>query len=495
MSAQALFYVTYAPFVAAAVLGIIFDAMDSKRITLPVVAFLLAAGGAAALVVGWNTAPTPVYGTFVVGRVFSAVAGVIGLLGAVTVAGGIGGSALPRTRQNAALVALAVIGAGLAASTTDLTALLLALETSAVCAYALVASERTARSGEAAMKYFIQGAVATGLAVAGVAILAGAYAPSGSYFEIAHGLEGVKDISPALAGCILLITALAFKAGAAPFHSWAPDAYETAPPAAAAFLAGAAKVSAVAALAWFASQVGPVGASKAEPLGMLGGSLLPIIGALAVLSVVIGSLVALRQKSYTRMLGYAGVAQVGYALIAVAALNPPAAIIAAVTYAIAATGSFLAAEAFRSARPEWDGTIDGLAGLGTRHPVLGAAVALIMMSLAGIPPLLGFWGKFQAFGTAVASALGFAQAGNAALTVFYSVLAAVGIAGSVVSLGYYGRVMRALYFGGDDAATGEGGRVGAAGAAAVVVAIILLAVGLLPLVLGIPSTVWGFLLQ
>jgi len=495
VSAQTLFAVTYVPFLAAAVLGIVLDAARGTRITLPVVAGLLLSGGVAAMVGGWSFAPAAVYGTFAVGRVFSVVPGAMGVLAALTVAGGIHGHASATQRQNAVLIALSVIGAGLAASTTDLTALLLALETSAVCAYALVASGRTARAGEASMKYFVQGAVATGLAVAGVAVLAGLYAPSGSYSQLASALGDPSGVRAVLLGCVLLVAALAFKSGAAPFHSWAPDAYETAPPAAAAFMAGAAKVSAVAALAWFVTQLAPIGSTAARPLGTLGTTLLPTVAGIAVLSVVVGSLVALKQRSYTRMLAYAGIAQVGYALIAIAALNPPAAIIAVVTYAVAATGSFLSAEAFRRADPTWDGTIEGLEGLGVRHPVLGAAVTLIMMSLAGIPPLLGFWGKFQAFGAAISMGLALDKSGYAQLGTAYVVLAVVGIAGSVVSLAYYGSVLRALFFIPVDPQAGDRNEIGFAGSIVVGIAVTLLLIGLLPLVIGIPTTVWGFLLR
>ena len=224
--------------------------------------------------------------------------------------------------------------------------------------------------------------------------------------------------------------------GAVPFHSWAPDAYETAPVESAAFLAAGPKLAAIGAMSVFVTVVasGP----EATPI-------LVVVAGIAVLSVLVGSVAALRQHDYRRMLAYAGIAQAGYALIAVALPMAPLAVFFGATYALAATGTFLAAAAFQRLRPHWDGSVAGLAGLGRRAPVLGGAVAVLLISLAGLPPLLGFWAKLVVFATG----LSYAVASLAAQPVHsWSVSIAViaGILGSIVSLGYYGAVLRSLFF-------------------------------------------------
>jgi NADH-quinone oxidoreductase subunit N len=278
----------------------------------------------------------------------------------------------------------------------------------------------------------------------------------------------------------MLIAALAFKAGAVPFHSWAPDAYENASPSSSAFLSSGPKIAAITALAILVS------------ITSVAAITVPIQAALtllAVLSILVGSVTALRQTSYTRMLGYAGVAQVGYALVAIATISRPVlATFFIASYALASTASFLAADAFRSVRPDWDGTIEGLSGIGREAPVLGVAASVTLISLAGIPPLIGFWGKFTVFYSAALGGLLGLTAGNS-LSAWLALAAAVaGIVGSIVSLGYYGAVLRALFAPapgdeGDDSRARA--RAGSAGLAVAVLAIAIVATGLIPLDTGI----------
>ncbi len=159
-----------------------------------------------------------------------------------------------------------------------------------------------------------------------------------------------------------------------------------------------------------------------------------MFGALAIGSMAFGVFGGLAQRSYTRMLAYSGIAQVGYALVAMAT-GPQAMTALAVlliAYSAAAAVTFLAAGVVRSLRPDWDGSIAGMAGLGRTHPLLGAAVAAAMFSLVGMPLTAGFWGKFFVFGVAVSAG--------------YWWLALVGVVASVVSFGFYGAVLKSLYF-------------------------------------------------
>lgn len=492
MTLAATFYLTIGSYVAAAVVAMLGDAFGGARFWSYAAAALLAAGGALSLAAGWTTSPDILSSRFVVGGGFSTIAGLVGVLSALAVV-----TEEPelgaREGQRASLVAFVCAGAAIAAASTDLVSVALALETAAAAGYALVALTRTPRSSEAAMKYFVQGAVATGMLLAGIAVLLGGFNASGGYGALATAYA-TGTLQSMLLGVLLVIAALAFKVGAAPFHSWAPDAYEHAPASASAVLSGPVKVAVLTVLAVFVGTVcrPPAGFSALDGLGA---SVYPILGGVALLSIVVGSLVALRQRSYTRMLGYAGVAQVGYALIALAAVNPSSGVLFMATYAIASTGAFIAARSVHTIRPAWDGSIEGMQGIGRTHPVLGVAITFLMLSLAGIPPLLGFWGKLQAFRSGVAVAMAFAQQGQEALGLWYAALVAAGVVGSIVSLGYYGAVIRAVY---GEAAQGDGGEVEhpvwTSTVLVVLVGVAVLALGLLPLALPLDQVVRGFLM-
>jgi NADH-quinone oxidoreductase subunit N len=339
------------------------------------------------------------------------------------------------------------------------------------------------------MKYFVQGAIATGLLVLGLAVLVGAYSPDGSYAVLGTVLEKPTPANPALLGVLLVVSALAFKIAASPFSAWAPDAYQSARSEVASALSSAPKLGAIGALALFV-----VVAST----GALARQLLVPLALLSVLSVVVGSVGALRQRSYTRMLGYASVAQTGYALIGVAVLSPTAAVFFAATYALATTGTFMAATAFRRMRPDWDGTIDGLGGLGRTAPRTALGLSLLLVSLAGIPPMLGFWGKLQVFGAAVlAAGRAFSVGGDSASGAVYALLAVVGVVGSVISLAYYGSVLRALYFEREagEACDPSESESGAAGWAVFGLGVLLLVLGLMPIVFGVATVLRPFVVR
>jgi NADH-quinone oxidoreductase subunit N len=238
--------------------------------------------------------------------------------------------------------------------------------------------------------------------------------------------------------------------------------------------------------------------------GTLADSIIVVMATIAGLSILVGSVGALRQRSYTRMLGFAGVTQAGYALIGAVVLNPTAAVFFATTYAIATTGTFLAAAAFRRTRPEWDGSIEGLAGLG-RGAARATAISLtvLLVSLAGIPPLLGFWGKFQVFAGAITvSGRMFLVAGNPLLGWTYALLAVAGVVGSVVSLAYYGSVFQALFLADDsvvqasadvpEATVPDEREESSASSAVAVTAILVVVLGLVPLFLGMSSLMLPF---
>ena len=497
MSAVTALVLTFAPTVVGSLAALVFDALEHRRLCVLAAGSGLALSGAAGIAASLTVNVTLLGGAVRVGGPFSAVPGVIALLAAVAVLGGCD-EVLRRDRAGAsvALIGLGAAASGVMACASDLTLLLVAVESAAVCAYALVSLGSSRRADEAAIKYFVQGAVATALFVFGLAVLVGVFVPDGRYDGLAAALVTPGMELTALAGALLIISALAFKIGAAPFHSWAPDAYETAPFESAAFLASGPKLGALAALALFSAVV---------MSGSLAPRLVPVLAALSILSVLVGSLVALKQASYTRMLAYAGIAQAGYALIAMTVLSPLVALFFATTYALASTGTFLAAAEFKRARPDWDGSIQGLAGLGRRLPATSISLATLLVSLAGIPPLLGFWGKLQVFASVIVAAAGRFVSGTVPEGWLLVAVAVVGILGSVVSVAYYGSVLKSLFF--DSGEPPEASPVGfaemasdekrvslgTAGLAVIALAVAVAVLGLLPLFFGTAALMAPFL--
>ena len=400
MNTTATLVLTYGVTLLASLLALGLDAFGRRFAGLAVVACGLGVSAIAGVAAGVLDTQAVTVGPIGVGGPASMVYGVIALVGAAAVTGGFDSL---RTRASggstAALVGFAVAAGGGTAAALDLTTVLLLIETLALASYALVAGARTARAGESALKYFVQGAVATALFLFGMAVLVGLFDPTGQYagLGLAGALASDALRMPALVGSGLVMSAFLFKMGAFPFHSWAPDAYETAPIESAAFLAAGPKLAAIAAASIFVTVVS-AGADSTE--------LLILVACVAVSSILVGSVAALRQRNYRRLLAYAGIAQAGYALIAIALPMAPLAVFFGSTYALAATGTFLAAAAFARVRPEWDGSIAGLAGLGRRAPLLSGAVAVLLLSLAGLPPFLGFWAKLIVFATALTAAFG-----------------------------------------------------------------------------------------
>lgn len=421
---------------AGALFALVFDALGWRKTAVGAVVISCGAASGVGVWTGlsFDSRPVPdLPSLFATGGAFSNTAGIVYALAALSVLGGARRlAATDNGGQLASLTAFCAAAAGVLLAAVDLLALVVALEAVALSGYALVAGGRARRSDEAAMKYFIQGAVATGLLVYAVAILFGMYGGNLVLPEIGFSVDRLGGRA-ALTALALLLAAFAFKLGAFPFHSWAPDAYETAPPSMAGFLATGPKL----AVLLSAFVVFPVmvfrGLAFAQPAALL-------FAALAVASILFGNLGGLKQLSYTRMLAYSGIAQVGYALVAFAALfGVPATdprdafpvLLFGVVYALAAVGAFLGAEAVRSADESWDGSVAGMAGLGRSRPALAAALTACLLSLTGIPLTAGFWGKFEVFASAVGGD--------------WQSLAVIGVLGSVVSFGYYGSVIKAMY--------------------------------------------------
>lgn len=352
------------------------------------------------------------------------------------------------------LLLFATAGALLVAAAADFIIVFVGLEAMSIPLYALVTWRRgDRRSFEGAMKYFLLGAFATAIMVFGNSLLIGA-GGSTRIAEVAARLPAA-GAAPAFAvvGLALTGVGLLFKLGAAPFHFWILDAYEVVVPEVGGMLAVVPKVATLAIVIRLLTAFAAFSYLWA-----------PALAVLAVLTMAIGNFGALKQTSMGRLLGYSSIAQTGYVLIGLAVATP-AAISASITYftvyAIAAMGAFLAVGAVWPAEA---GTVDGLAGLGRRHPLIGLGLAVFMLSLVGIPPLAGFFGKFTLFAAVIAGGSWW--------------LAILGLGFSVVSLGYYGAVLGQVYFA--DGEPAHGREPGSAGLAVAGLAALTLVVALVP---------------
>lgn len=357
-----------------------------------------------------------------------------------------------------ALLLFATAGMSVMVSANDFVVLFLGLEMGAVAMYALTAYQRRSNlSSEAGFKYFLLGALGSALLVYGVAFLTGLTGSTG-YDQIGAALRapdaarhfanptGVVPFLPLpLVGMALVFVAFLIKMAAAPFHMWAPDAYSGAPTPTTGFLSGAGKIAGVAAL--FRLFAGPFATPELSG-GLAGWTTLAFFAAVA--SIVVGNLVALTQKRVRRMLAWSSVAHAGYLLLALCALGVKeaaagsirAVILYGAAYAIANAGAFIVLAAFGRDKAEAD-TLDELSGLGRKHPAMGLALSLFLISAAGLPPAAGFVAKLSLFSTAFAAGEGAATPAYCAEMLQW--LAVGGLVLSVAGGLAYLRVIAHLY--------------------------------------------------
>jgi NADH-quinone oxidoreductase subunit N len=344
-----------------------------------------------------------------------------------------------------ALVLMATIGMLLLVSAADLLMIFLALELTSVCLYVLVGFDKQRpTASEAALKYFLIGGISAACTLFGMSLL---YGISGStrVDTVAAGLEHAfvtSRIDPLATVAIVLTSAgFAFKVAAAPFHLWAPDVYRGAPVPSAALIASGSKIAGflvLARLVWanVEPHQGSVAPSDAAGLSTHWGWT-SLIALLAAASMILGNLAALVQRSLRRLIAYSAIAHGGYALLGILAgegQGGAALLYYVVTYGIAALGAFGLVHLLEEAGVSDE--IVSLAGLGKRSPVLSACLLVFMLSLAGIPPLAGFLGKFFVFSAALQPTMG------RPLMLWLVVLA---LGTSAVSLYYYLTVLKQVY--------------------------------------------------
>ncbi len=323
------------------------------------------------------------------------------------------------------LIVLATLGMAMMISANDLIALYIGLELQSLALYVVAAFRRdSTRSSEAGLKYFVLGALASGMLLYGCSLIYG-FAGTTSFEALAASFEGAGQPSTGLVvGLVFVIAGLAFKVSAVPFHMWTPDVYEGAPTPITAFFSVAPKIAAFA--LFLRVMVGPF----AELLDQWQ----QVIMVIAVASMVLGAFAAIWQSNIKRLMAYSSIGHVGYALVGLAAGSEDGikgALVYWVIYLAMNVGAFACILCMRRE----DGMveqIDDLKGLSRTHPILALAMAIFMFSLAGIPPLAGFFAKFYVFVAAINEGL-------------YA-LAVIGLIATVVAAFYYLRIIKVMYF-------------------------------------------------
>lgn len=335
-----------------------------------------------------------------------------------------------------ALLLLATVGMMFLVSSEELLMIFVSLELTSLSLYILTAfNKRNAKSAEAALKYFLFGGMAAAVTLFGMSLL---YGLSGAtnLRAIAAALTAPTPDPLLLAAIVMTVVGFGFKVAAVPFHLWAPDAYEGAPTPSAAFIASGSKVAsffifAKVMLLGFAGAEGS-GTWKAYVPGWV-----PVVAVIASLSLVLGNLAAIVQTNVKRLLAYSAIAHAGYALLGVIANGPQglgALIFYVVTYALSALGAFAVVAMVETEKDQ--GSFEDFLGLSKREPVLALCTMVFVLSLAGIPPLAGFFGKFYVFVAVVKAD---------ARSLGYLWLVILALAMSCVSLYYYLQILKRVY--------------------------------------------------
>jgi NADH-quinone oxidoreductase subunit N len=323
------------------------------------------------------------------------------------------------------LIVLAALGMGVMASAGDLISLYLGVELHSLALYVLAAMHRdNAKASEAGLKYFVLGALSSGLLLYGASLIYG-FAGSTVFSEIALTVHGGASTG-VLFGLVFLICGLAFKVSAAPFHMWTPDVYEGAPTPVVAFFAAAPKL---AAMVLFARVL-------AEAFGGATGQWQQVLVALAMISIAVGAFAGLAQKNLKRLWAYSSIANVGYAILGLASgtqQGVQAMLVFMILYMIDVTG-FFACLAALSRQGRSMETIEDMAGLIKEQPGIALAMTAFSLSALGLPPFSGFWAKVYVFKAAIGAGLGPA--------------AVIGLVGSVVAAFYYLRLLKVMWFDG-----------------------------------------------
>ena len=328
------------------------------------------------------------------------------------------------------LILIAALGMGMMVSAGDLISLYIGVELHSLALYVLAAFRRDdAKGSEAGLKYFVLGALSSGLLLYGSSLIYG-FAGSTRFDEIAAVAQGGAGHGGVLFGLVFMICGLAFKVSAAPFHMWTPDVYEGAPTPVVGFFAAAPKL---AAMVMFARVLGDAFPGAVDQWRQ-------VLVVISLLSIFVGAFAGLAQKNLKRLWAYSSIANIGYALLGLAAGGEAgfqSMLLFMVLYMVDVTGFFACLTALeRSGKPME--TIEDMAGLIKERPGLALAMTAFSLSALGLPPFSGFWAKFYVFKAAIGVGLSWA--------------AVLGLVGSVVAAFYYLRLIKAMWFDGSQGA-------------------------------------------
>ena len=333
------------------------------------------------------------------------------------------------------LILLSAIGMVLVAYSTDLVMLFIAWELMSIPTYILAGfNKKDPRSNEAAIKYFLFGALASAIIIYGISI---AYGLTGST-NIAEVIQGfaaldAEFIPLGLLAVGLFIAGFGFKMGLVPFHMWLPDAYEGSPPPITALLAAGTK------------KAGFAAALRVVVMGTIALNIdwTLALGIIAVMTMTVGNIAAIMQKNLSRMLAYSSIGHAGYILIGLAiapfsSVGVSGAMFHVLNHAVMKGAAFIAIAGIVTTLAVTN--LDKLKGLGRKMPITSLGLVISLLALAGVPPLTGFWSKLMLFGGAL-------EAGPVAAWAPW--LAIAGVLNSALSLAYYGWIMRKMYFEGE----------------------------------------------
>jgi NADH-quinone oxidoreductase subunit N len=327
--------------------------------------------------------------------------------------------------EYAVLILFSAVGMSVMVSATSLITLYVGLELQSLAAYVLASYRRSdERSAEAGLKYFVLGALASGILLYGISLLYG-FTGTMNFGGISAAFGRGAPSLGLLFGLVFVLAGVAFKASVVPFHMWTPDVYEGAPTPVTAFFASAPKVAAV----LLATRV------CIDALGPATDAWRQIMIFAALASIFLGAVAAFGQTNIKRLLAYSSINNVGFALIGLAAGTQAGAssvLFYMAVYVVMTLGAFLCVLWMRDAEGRAVEDIASLSGLSQTRPAFAAPIAMFMFSLAGIPPLFGFWPKLLVF--------------NAAVGAGYLALAVAGIVGTVVGAYYYLKIVKVMYF-------------------------------------------------
>lgn len=322
------------------------------------------------------------------------------------------------------LILLSAVGMMLMISANSLIALYLGLELQSLALYVIASIDRdNAKSSEAGLKYFVLGALSSGMLLYGASLVYG-FTGSTEFSVIAQYLAANGSSVGVVFGLVFMMAGLAFKVSAVPFHMWTPDVYEGSPTPVTAFFAAAPKIAAMA--LFVRTMTGPFEA------------ILPdwrqVVIFISIASMLLGAFAAIGQNSIKRLLAYSSIGHMGYALVGLAAAGMEGVrgvVIYMLIYLATTVGAFACVLSMRRQGQQVE-DISELSGLAQRNKMLAFILAMLMFSLAGIPPLAGFFGKYFVFAAAVRAEL--------------YVLAVIGVLSSVVGAFYYLRIIKMIYF-------------------------------------------------